>query len=207
VASLFLASLSVAIGGEYACHHFVFAVPFYAAILIKYNINSKSKINALLLVLLSLSILNLPDINWEKRSEHFSHKKTTAKSVQITKYIDSVMEQTGIKRFVNLCDNTNMDVFICYSSEIGKHSPQGPYFTMDYRFFNRIPGYADSVLNYAKNGQLAIFTTNSIKPIEFQKELINILEEQYTPIPWKEVEHIPKPEGLPPERILFRKRE
>jgi hypothetical protein len=208
VVSLFFASFSVAIGGEYACHHFIFAVPFYVAILIKYNINSKSKINALLLVLLSLSILNLPDINWEERSQYFNHKKTTAKSVQITEYIDSVMEQTGIERFVNLCENTNIDVFICYSSEIGKHSPQGPYFTMDYRFFKRIPGYADSVLNYAKNGQIAIYNgmSNGI-PLEFQKELINILEELYTPIPWKEIEHIPKPEGIPLERILFRKRE
>jgi len=208
IVSLFLASLSVAIGGEYACHHFIFAVPFYAAILIKYNINSKSKINALLLVLLTLSIFNLPDINWEKRSENFNQIKTTAPSVQITKYIDSVMEQTGIERFVNLCENTDRDVFYCYSSEIGKYSPKGPYFLIDYRFLKKIPGYADSVLNYANNGQIVIFRirTSGI-PLEFQKELINILEELYTPIPWKEIEHIPKPEGVPPERILFRKRE
>jgi hypothetical protein len=205
--SLFLASLSVAIGGEYACHHFIFAVPFYVAILIKYNINSKNKINALLLALLTLSILNLPDINWEKRTQVFNHKKTTAMSVPITKYLDSVMEQSGIERFVNLCNNTNVDVFLCYSSEIGKHSPQGPYYTMDYRFFNRIPGYADSVLNYARNGQIAVYTSLKSMPVEFQKELINILEELYTPIPWKEIEHIPKPEGIPPERILFRKRD
>jgi len=207
VAALFLASLSVAIGGEYSCHHFIFAVPFYAAILIKYNINSKDKINALLLVLLSLSILNLPDINWEKRSEHFNNKKTTAASVQITNYIDSVMKQTGVKRFVNLCENTDLDVFICYSSEIGKHSPMGPYFTIDYRFFKRIPNYADSVLNYAKNGEIVIyFLPTRTGSMEFHKELIDILEEQYTPIPWKEIEHIPKPENIT-ALILFRKKE
>jgi len=207
VVSLFLVSLSVGIGGEYFSHHFIFAVPFYAAILIKYNINSKNRINALLLALLSLSILNLPDINWEKRSENFNHIKSTSMSISITKYLDSVMEVSGIERFVNLCKNSNYDVFICYSSEMGKHSPQGPYFIIDYRFFKRMPGYADSVLNYAKNGQIVIFTPLGMMPIEFQKELINILEELYTPIPWKEVEHIPKPEGMPPERILFRKRE
>jgi len=38
-------------------------------------------------------------------------------------------------------------------------------------------------------------------------EQVDILEKLYTPIPWKEVEHIPKPEGMPQERILFRKRE
>jgi len=209
VTALFLASLSVATGGGYACHHFIFAVPFYAAILIKYNINSKNKINALLLVLLSLSIFNLPDINWEKRSENFNSMKANAPSIPITKYIDSVMELSGVKRFVNLCENSNIDVFTCYISEIGKHSPQGPYFLMDYRFFNRIPGYADSVFNYVKNGQIVIYDAPWSKAIsiEFQKELENILEELYTPIPWKEVEHIPKPEGVPPERILFRKRE
>jgi len=208
VAALFLASLSVALSGEYFAHHFIFVVPFYAAILIKYNINSKNKINVLLLVLLTLSVLNLPDINWEKRSEHFNQIKTTAMSVPITKYLDSVMEQSRVKRFVNLCGNTSATVFHCYSSEIGKHSPQGPYFIMDTRFFNRIPNYADSILNYVKNGQLAIYADlGGIIPIEFQKELINILEELYTPTPWKEIEHIQKPEGLPPERILFRKRE
>jgi len=204
VVALFLTSLSVGLGGEYYSHHFIFAVPFYAAILIKYNINSKNKINALLLVLLTFSILNLPDINWEKRSQNFNKKKTTAMSVPITKYIDSVMEQTGVKRFVNLCSNSNIDVFLCYSSEIGKHSPYGPYFLMDYRLFSRIPGYADSVLNYVKNGQIVIYDRVTL---EFPKEIENILEEQYTPIPWKEIEHIPKPEGVPPERILFRKRE
>jgi hypothetical protein len=208
VAALFLASLSVALGGEYFCHHFIFAVPFYAAILIKYNINSKHKINAPLLVLLSLSILNLPDINWEKRSENFNHKKTTAMSIPITKYLDSVMEQSGIERFVNLCNFTNATVFICYSSEIGKYSPQGSYYIIDYRFFNRIPNYTDSVLNYVKNGQIAVYDPlGEAISKEFQKELKNILEELYTPIPWKEIEHIPKPEGIPPERILFRKRE
>jgi len=207
-AALFLASLSVGLGGEYFCHHFIFAVPFYAAIVIKYNINSKNKINAILLVLLTLSILNLPDINWEKRSENFNQNKTMAPSVQITKYLDSVMEQSGIERFVNLCNFTNATVFICYSSEIGKYSPQGSYYLIDYRLFNRISGYADSVLNYVRNGQIAVYDPlGEAISIEFQKELIKILEEQYTPIPWKEIEHIPKPEGIPPERILFRKRE
>lgn len=207
VAALFLVSLSVALSGEYFAHHFIFVVPFYAAILIKYNTNSKNKINALLLVLLTLSILNLPDINWEKRSQNFNLIKTTAISVPITKYLDSVMEQSDVKRFVNLCGNTSATVFNCYSSEIGKHSPQGPYFIMDIRFFDRIPNYADSVLNYVRNGQIAIYADlGGITPIEFQKELNAILEELYTPIPWKEIELIPKPEGVPPERILFRKR-
>jgi len=206
-AALFLASLSVALGGEYFCHHFIFAVPFYVAIIIKYNINSKHKINAVLLVLLTLSILNLPDINWEKRSENFNQMKTNAMSVPITKYLDSVMKQSNVKRFVNLCNFTNATVFICYSSEIGKYSPQGSYYLIDYRLFNRIPDYADSVLNYVRNGQIAVYDPlGEAISIEFQKELINILEEQYTPIPWKEIEHIPKPKGIPPERILFRKR-
>ena len=203
--SLFLASLSVGLGGEYSSHHFIFAVPFYVAILIKCNINSKNKINALLFVLLSLSILNLPDINWEKRSQNFNHKKTTAISVPITKYLDSVMKQSGIERFVNLCVSSNIYAFVCYNSEIGKYSPQGHYFLIDYRFLDRIPGYTDSILNYAKNGQIAIYEIPKTFP--FQKELKNILEELYTPIPWKEIEHIPKPEGMPPERILFRKRD
>jgi len=205
--SLFLASLSVGLGGEYYNHHFIFAVPFYVAILIKYNINSKTKINALLLVLLSLSILNLPDINWEKRSQNFKHIKATSTSTPITKYLDSVMEESGEERFVNLCQNMFIDRFLCYNPEIGKHSPYGPYFLMDPRFFERIPGYADSVLSYVKNGQIVIYTPLKMIPIEFQIELKNTLEELYTPIPWKEVEHIPKPEGVPPERILFRKRE
>jgi len=206
IVSLFLVSLSVGLGGEYYSHHFIFGIPFYVAILIKYNLNSKNKINALLFVLLNLSILNLPNINWEKRSENFNHIKSTSMSVSMTKYLDSVMEVSGIERFVNLCSNYITDFFTCYSSEIGKYLPQGPYFLMDYRFFVRMPGYADSVLNYAKNGQIVIFTPLEA-PIEIRKELINILEELYTPIPWKEVEHIPKPEGMPPERVLFRKRE
>jgi len=214
VVSLFLASLSVALGGEYYSHHFIFAVPFYIAILIKYNINSINRINALLLVLLSLSILNLPDINWEKRSQNYNYIKTNSLMFPTTKYLDSVMEQSGIERFVNLCErnmhNDITDVFICYNSEIGKHLPQGPYFLTDPRFFQRIPGYADSVLNYVKNGQIVIYNFDpdiTRLPVEFLKPLKNILEELYTPIPWKEVEHIPKPEGMPPERILFRKRE
>jgi len=50
-----------------------------------------------------------------------------------------------------------------------------------------------------------IYTPLIWLPIEFQKEINDILEELYTPIPWKEIEHIPKPEGMPPERVLFRK--
>jgi hypothetical protein len=205
IISLFLASLSVAIGGEYACHHFIFAIPFYAAILIKYNANSINKTNALLFPLLAFSILNLPDIDWEKRSRNFNQKKTNAPSVSITEYLDNVIEQTGTLRFVNLCKNTYNDVFICYSSELGRHSPQGPYFLMDHRFFNRIPDYADSVLNYVKNGQIAIYSPLNYMPVDFQLELKNILEEYYTPIPWKEIEHIPKPENAH-SMILFRKR-
>jgi len=206
VISLFLTSLSVVLSGEYFCHHFIFAAPFYVAILIKYNANSKEKINAFLLVLLSLSILNLPDINWEKRSQDFNHVKENTAGIPITKYLDSVMDQSGIERFAYLCGNTSATVFNCYSSEIGKHSPLGPYFIMDSRFFDRIPGYADSILNYVKNAQIAVYgDLGGITPKKFQEELKNILEELYTPIPWKEVEHIQKPEGIPPDRILFRK--
>jgi len=102
------------------------------------------------------------------------------------------MDQSGIERFVHVC---------------GKHSPQGPYHIMDPRFFERIPDYADSILSYVKNGQIVFYGYLEMQtPIKFQEELIKVLEELYTPIPWKEVEHIPRPEGIPPERILFRKR-
>jgi hypothetical protein len=68
-----------------------------------------------------------------------------------------------------------------------------------------MPGYADSVLSYVKNGQIAIWTPMPFMPKKFQLELKNTLEEYYTPVPWKEIEHIPKPENTY-SIILFKKR-
>jgi hypothetical protein len=202
-----LASYAVGLGGEFFDHHFVFAVPFYIALWImllnrwnENNVNSKVA-GSLILIILSIAILNLPDLNLEKREIEMTKKREVV--LKEAAYVDAVLDKLQIDRYMHLGQNdfgnrqgTN---FIFGRT---RHSPKGPYFIQfQHVWLNEIPRYRETIQEMLENSQIVV---RGLMPNHIADLTEPILNEYFTLSPWEEVADIPR--EYKEHRVYFRKR-
>jgi len=174
-AAFFLTNYSVGLGGEYYNHHHVFALPFYMALVLfllkEWNGESSgvAKLGLASFVFFAIATLNLPNLNFDGRSEYLNNSAKEPKLV--ADYLDSKMNELNIDRYA----------FIGFNGpEIygwTKHSPMGPYFIQDPRWFSGIPNFGDSLISIIEKSDIVV-VSNMWKEIAPQAN--RILAEQFT---------------------------
>ena len=154
VVAFFLANYSVGLAGEYFNHYFIFALPFYMALILlllkKWNRENSGivKFGLASFVFLAIATVNLPNLNLNKRSENLNNWAKEPKLAAA--YLDSKMDEFGIDRYTFIGSNGP----IIYGWT--KHSPNGPYFVQFDFWFREIPGFKDSVMSNIKNADVVV---------------------------------------------------
>jgi len=194
-----LTSYAVGLSGDYYNHHFIFAIPFYFALFALFLNAEKTKgenlnIASIILVLLSVTVLNIPDLNLEIRA--INHNREKQKQLKEAAYVDTMLEKTGIKRYMYLGRNGNT----VYSWTA--HSPEGPYFFQFDVWLRDIPEYRETLFSMLLNSQLVVMGWSEDRV----KEAVQpILDQYFTLEPWESVADIPRPEGTE-YKIYYRRK-
>jgi len=196
-----LTSYTVGLAGEFWNHHFIFAVPFYFALLAmmlnteKFNEPAGLlQVKSLVFVFLSLAILNLPNFNLKEAAKNI--ERTRKEQLKEAIYIDAVLDKAGLERYMYLGRNGNQ----VYGWT--KHSPEGPYFFQFEEWLRDIPEFKTTLFSMLMNSQVVVM--GWIQP-PVKDAVQPILSEYFTLEPWDNVADIPRS----PSRmynIYFRKR-
>jgi hypothetical protein len=190
-----LTCFAVGLGGEYYNHHFIFAIPFYFA-LFALLLNAEKNINfaSIILVLLSVTVLNLPNSNLEVIANN--KERVRREQLKEAAYIDTVLEKAGFKRYMYL--GRNGEQVYAWTT----HSPEGPYFIQYTEWMRDIPKFRETVFSMLLNSQLVVMgqiqepVRNAVQPI---------LDQYFTLEPWDNVLGIPRPENTQ-YKIYFKRK-
>ncbi len=132
---LYLLALAVAMGGPFYNHHFVFAVPGYAALFVlcmreaagtKAHHRAAQVFLVALTALSALALLHKPSTDYTPRVQAFHAAQGAAQTAAIQ--IDSILDSCHLSQYLFLGSN-GMQPY-AYT----RHSPQGPLF-FQYDFF------------------------------------------------------------------------
>jgi hypothetical protein len=199
LAGFWLTSLAVGMGGEYFNHHYIFALPFYMAaffaLLRAWNDGETgvAKLGLVASLLLMLSVVNLPGVDWKNREQAMDSVRTAQKAEAA--YIDSVLSLGGAERYLFLGYNGN------HPYGWTRHSPEGPQFVQTSNWLKDIPGMRDTVLADLRHAQLVV--EYQLYP-ELNPEARQILAADFSQEPWESVKRVQRPSNQ--YRYWFRKR-
>jgi hypothetical protein len=179
--ALFLAAYSVGLGGEYFNHHYIFALPFYMALILFLLKNwtgensAIAKLGLASFIFLAIAMLNYPNLNLDKRKKEILNN-WTKEPVEAAYYLDSKMDELGIDRYVFLGSNGPK----IYGWT--KHSPDGPYFLQYDIWFRAIPGFGDSIVSSINRNDAVVMAHgwNKIGGNEIAPLVNQILKEHFT---------------------------
>jgi MFS family permease len=193
-----LTSFAVGLGGEFYNHHFIFAIPFYFALFALFLNAEKIKeenlnIASIIFVLLSVTVLNLPNLNLKNRAKNMERDKQ--EQLKEATYIDAVLEKTGIKRYMYLGRSGNC----VYGWTV--HSPEGPYFIQYEEWLRDIPKFKETIFSMLLNSQVVVMGWIQ-SPV--REAVQPILDQYFTLEPYGQVADIPRP--LNKYNIYFRKK-
>jgi hypothetical protein len=180
--AFFLSSYSVGVGGEYYGHHFVFALPFYMALVLlllkKWNGENFAvvKLGMVSFIFLAIATLNLPNLNLDMRAERC--KAYIKNFKEAASYLDKKMDSLGIDRYVFIGGQLyGINVF-----GWTKHSPTGPYFNQPPQWFQQPQWFVaieDSMISNIKKADAVVI--GKMEPYFVQANYIySILDEQFT---------------------------
>ena len=190
--AFFLSSYSVGLGGEFFEHHFVFALPFYMALVLLLLKNwdgenlSVAKLGLLCLVFLAIGTIDLPyrfernlrsfanhfDLTFDRRTEYLNANAKDFK--EAANYLDSKMDELGIDRYVFIGSHIPGTQIYGWT----RHSPMGPYFFQPAQWFEI--GVGDSLVANIEKADAVVIGT-MVRELEPQADHINqILDEQFT---------------------------
>jgi len=200
-----LASYTVGLGGEFFTHHFIFAVPFYIALwimLINKWEDGNSKIAvSLILLILSIAVLNLPNLKLEKREAEM--RKNREIVLKEATYVDAVLDKVNIDRYMYLGTidfGNRQGTNFLYGRT--RHSPQGPYFIQfQHVWLNEIPMYRETIQEMLLNSKIVV---RGNMPNHITDLTEPILNEYFTLSPWEEAADITREYNE--YRVYFRKR-
>ncbi|GBU25795.1 hypothetical protein R83H12_02453 [Fibrobacteria bacterium R8-3-H12] len=195
--AFFLSSYSIGLGGEFYEHHFIFALPFYMALvlLLLKNWNRENfavvKLGSLCLVFLAIGTIDLPyrfERNKDWGVNHFNktfNERTKYLNENINKfkeaaaYLDSKMDEFGIDRYVFIGSHVPGTQIYGWT----RHSPVGPYFFQPSQWFEQPKWFGaigDSLVSEIKKADAVVVGT-MVRELEPQAHYINyILNEQFT---------------------------
>jgi hypothetical protein len=190
--AIFLSSYSVGLGGEFFEHHFVFALPFYMALVLlllrSWNEEnfSVAKLGLLSFVFLVMGTIDLPyrfernlkhfynhfHLNFDERTRYINDNAKNFK--EAAAYLDFKMDELGIDRYVFIGSHVPGTQIYGWT----KHSPMGPYFFQPSQWFEI--GVGDSLISNIEKADAVVIGT-MVRELEPQADYINsILNEQFT---------------------------
>ncbi|MDR2554513.1 MAG: hypothetical protein LBC64_03700 [Fibromonadaceae bacterium] len=142
--AFFLSSYSVGLGGEFFEHHFIFALPFYMALVLLLLKNwdgenpSVAKLGLLCLICFVIGTIDLPyrfernqspykginhfHLSFEERTKYLNDNAKDFK--EAAAYLDKKMDELGIDRYAFIGGHTPGTQIYGWT----KHSPMGKYF-------------------------------------------------------------------------------
>lgn len=140
VCALLLTLLAIAIGGDFYGHHFVFAVPVYAALLWFAITHGTFSLHRLVLPLLSvlmvLTALLSTQFDFRQAAATWEERETELRI--IAEKVDTVMDKCGYEKFLQMI----VRGWGPYS--FMKHSPYGPIFVHYSRFIGGSQAYTSA---------------------------------------------------------------
>ena len=220
---VFVASLSVGMGGQYFWHHFAFALPLYYSLLIDSSLfigdnvnqlnfypfkkeNGKPAVNEFTnpLVLLSLvTTLTVTIFTGYGIKKHEYKMKTeemkgyVERAKRGAKYVDDILTAINKKEYLYIGFN-GTDKFYCYT----KYLPMGPTFVQDPDNFKEENFFTKSFLEDLNKADLIVFTSSN--DLIIKEEITNKLNNDFTLTAPEVVNNIQKPEDFY-YTIYFRK--
>jgi len=178
--AFFLSCYSVGVGGEFFQHHFIFAVPFYMALVLlllkEWNGGNSAvvKLGLVSFVFLAIATLNLPDRDLAGHSKIFIENYIND-SQEAAVYLDKKMDELGIDRYAFVGFNYVSDIY-----GFTRHSPMGPYFNQQ-AFWWKL-GAGDSLIANIKKADIVVVGSTAIS--EFTPPMLDsiygLLNEQFT---------------------------
>ena len=212
---LYIASISVAAGGQYFWHHFAFALPYYYSLLIDTSLfigDSVNQVNyypfkkensavaanefANPMVLLSLAAsIALSIFTGYGIGSHSFHMKTeemknyVARAKRGAKYVDDVLDAIEEKEYLYIGFN-GTDRIYCYT----KHLPMGPTFVQDPDNFRENNFFVRSFRKDLETAKLVIFSTSV--NLGINDEVRDTLKNDFTTELPEVTESIEKPEDF-----------
>jgi len=152
VVASYFALLSIAVGGDFYGHHFLFALPFYLALfLILVRRGSTTGIAALFAVTLVFVAFTGTQFDYGSLAEHWQKEETHLRSVAAT--IDDVMERCGYEHYLQQIARGGGPYAFT------KASPYGPIFIHYSRFIGASKEYQRAYLTALQETKLILMNT------------------------------------------------
>jgi hypothetical protein len=179
-----LTSLSVGIGGAYFNHHFIFAVPFYCAIFLRFTLDifeyRKGATVAVVaagcsVLLLSSAMFSHVTMNYERLLANFEREPKPA--MEIAKVVDGVLDACAIDRYLFLGGNGPQP--FGYT----KHSPLGPLFFQYY--YSLSPDrtfFREKFMETIYTAQVVV--VQSYRLHDLREKVVSYLTENFSETPW-----------------------
>jgi len=192
--AIFLSSYSVGVGGEFFEHHYVFAFPFYMALLLFLLKNwdgeklSVAKLGLLCLVCFVIGTIDLP-YRFERNQSPYRHlnhfhltfdERTRYINARIKEikeaaaYLDFKMDELGIDRYVYIGNHNPGSEIYGWT----RHSPMGPYFNQQGNWL--VLGAGDSLMSNIKKADAVVIGNIVYEYEQLVYDIKNILNEQFT---------------------------
>lgn len=180
IAVILTASFCVGLGSQYFDHHYIFAVPVYAAFImysgehISLFKGRKKFVKSAIMICCFLLISDVA-LNYRKDYEGDSNDKYKT-MVAKAQYVDKLMDFYGEERYqyIGLGDFLGLT----------KHSPMGPFFVQDSCYFQTEDTFFKQFLEQIDKSNIVIF--NYYTTPLLNRVVKNILEEDFTTEPPKE---------------------
>ena len=179
--ALYLLTLAVGMGGQFAGHHFVFALPVFFALFVAFVQHAKCDwgsvpINIIVTVLTicgALSLLMLP----LQSNDMTGYRAEIQQQQKLASAIDDVLDRCEEERYLFLGMNG------LHPFAYTEHSPLGPtFFQYDYLLGNNRKHFRDSFLKNLDKANVVVihsFALNEVRDLT-----INHLDQNFTDRPW-----------------------
>lgn len=198
IAAVLLVSLAVGLGGQYYNHHFVFAVPLYAAMflyLIRIRPHLPERLgNALLATLLLATVtvlMDLPKIGDLHRARQMQRMTQSVRAEAA--YVDEVLRRKGVDRYLFIGGNgAQLYAFT-------EHSPLGPLF-FQYDIWLSRPTFRERFLQRLKTADLIVY--QQVNLLSLRRQVDGYIAGHFTTRPWEEAAMVPR--LFPRYTIYFR---
>ena len=187
--ALYLSALAVGMGGDFFNHHFIFAVPVYSALLFvflhfasRHWSQDAVKIFLGALILLSVSAaLHIPLKTYEIKT-NVANKRNDRREMQ-AEVIDNILDNCGLERYLFLGSVGR------HPYGYTKHSPIGPFFFQDLRFFSTSLWFRDGNYEYddeflASLKEADIIVKKKWPPKSVRNDVIQYVNENFSTEPW-----------------------
>lgn len=195
-----LSTSAIGAGGDFYTHHFLFAVPLYAACMLVclrcwHGIRSfriRTVITVAMGCVALASLITIP--NWSSDATPVWRSEWLEPRMHAAAALDRAMDRCGIDRYMNFIDRPD-GVY-----GFTRHSPYGPIFQAYGRFGGLQPGFLEGYAAAISESPLLIMKEGESQPM-LDKDTSQYLRESFSETPWDCVGEFTQPA---PYHLFFR---